>query len=80
MPLSEIDEASTDDLEKGYDEETAVQEAERCLKCGLICYKKNSLIHMIGYLSYHAVITRTLKTLLIQHQQGFNIFNVTYFL
>jgi len=42
--------------------------------------QKNSLIHMIGYLSYHAVITRTLKTLLIQHQQGFNIFNVTYFL
>lgn len=43
MPLSETDEASLHDYERGFSEETAVVEAKRCLQCGLICYKKEGL-------------------------------------
>jgi formate dehydrogenase (NADP+) beta subunit len=30
------------ELQPGYDEQTARAEAERCLKCGLICYEKSA--------------------------------------
>ncbi|MCG2751873.1 MAG: FAD-dependent oxidoreductase [Desulfobacteraceae bacterium] len=40
MPLcSEKDSGLCDELEKGFDEESAGMEAARCLQCGLICYK-----------------------------------------
>ncbi|MCP4177069.1 MAG: hypothetical protein GY756_04810 [bacterium] len=42
MPLKVVNEMSTDEIELGYDLETAKKEAKRCLKCGLVCYKKDS--------------------------------------
>lgn len=42
MPLRDIknpDESK--ELEKGYDEKTALAEADRCLQCGLICYEQS---------------------------------------
>jgi len=40
MPLcSGSDLNKTGTLEKGFDEETALGEAKRCLQCGLICYE-----------------------------------------
>ena len=28
------------EIEKGYSEDQAIQEAKRCLQCGLICYRR----------------------------------------
>ena len=43
MPLcSEADLGACDEIEKGFDEQTARAEAKRCLKCGLICYQQTS--------------------------------------
>ncbi|MFC1816506.1 RnfABCDGE type electron transport complex subunit B [Thermodesulfobacteriota bacterium] len=40
MPLSSPQEVdSGHELEKGFDQETAKKEAQRCLQCGLICYE-----------------------------------------
>ena len=40
MPLAEArDLAQHAELEKGFDTATAIAEASRCLKCGLICYQ-----------------------------------------
>jgi RnfABCDGE-type electron transport complex B subunit len=40
MPLSSPQHmAAGAELEKGFDEDTALAEAERCLQCGLICYE-----------------------------------------
>ena len=42
MPLSSPSELARNiELEKGYTEETARAEADRCLQCGLICYQHN---------------------------------------
>jgi NADPH-dependent glutamate synthase beta subunit-like oxidoreductase len=42
MPLSKPSELSRNaELEKGYTEEMARDEANRCLQCGLICYRHN---------------------------------------
>jgi len=42
MPELSIDERreSFDEVERGLDEQLATQEAARCLRCGLICYRK----------------------------------------
>ena len=42
MPELSIDERreSFDEVERGLDEQLATQEAGRCLRCGLICYRK----------------------------------------
>jgi len=43
MPMcSSAEIASGQELEKGFSEEMAKQEASRCLQCGLICYEHNS--------------------------------------
>ncbi len=43
MPLSSTpDPEATEELEKGFSEEMARKEADRCLQCGLICYKKTA--------------------------------------
>jgi NADPH-dependent glutamate synthase beta subunit-like oxidoreductase/NAD-dependent dihydropyrimidine dehydrogenase PreA subunit len=43
MPLcNEKDPGFCEELEKGFDEETAREEASRCLQCGLICYQQSS--------------------------------------
>jgi hypothetical protein len=34
---------SNQELFKGFSDETAVKEAERCLRCGLICYERSKL-------------------------------------
>ena len=40
MPLANaVELAAGNELEKGFSEEMARREAERCLQCGLICYK-----------------------------------------
>jgi len=42
MPLANAAElAAGNELEKGFSEETARCEADRCLQCGLICYKQS---------------------------------------
>ncbi len=42
MPLATPKElAETGILEKGFTEDMAIKEAERCLQCGLICYEKS---------------------------------------
>ena len=42
MPVcSSQDLEDCSDIEIGFDEETAVKEAERCLQCGLICYRQS---------------------------------------
>ena len=42
MPLAPYEDMETcDELEKGFDEKTALAEAKRCLQCGLICYKSS---------------------------------------
>lgn len=42
MPLAPSEDMETcDELEKGFDEKTALAEAKRCLKCGLVCYKSS---------------------------------------
>jgi formate dehydrogenase (NADP+) beta subunit len=39
MPLADsLQTAHGQELEKGFDSSTAHSEAERCLRCGLICY------------------------------------------
>ncbi len=44
MPLSSgQDEAAPEELELGFTQEMAKAEAERCLQCGLICYKRSNL-------------------------------------
>jgi Na+-translocating ferredoxin:NAD+ oxidoreductase RNF subunit RnfB len=43
MPLRVVTQDSTKEIEKGFTKEMATIEAARCLKCGLICYKKNKL-------------------------------------
>jgi formate dehydrogenase beta subunit len=42
MPELSVDErrGSFDEVERGLDEQLALQEAGRCLRCGLICYRK----------------------------------------
>ncbi|QTA79588.1 FAD-dependent oxidoreductase [Desulfonema limicola] len=46
MPISNAKElAETGILEKGYTEQMAIAEANRCLQCGLICYEKSP--HML---------------------------------
>ena len=43
MPLSdELELATTGEIEKGFSEEEAKQEADRCLRCGLICYQQST--------------------------------------
>ncbi len=43
MPLSfSRDPEAAEELEKGFNEEMARKEADRCLQCGLICYKKTA--------------------------------------
>ncbi len=43
MPLADaVELAAGNELEKGFSEETARCEADRCLQCGLICYKQSS--------------------------------------
>ncbi len=45
MPLNVgQDESSSEELEMGFTEEMAKAEAERCLQCGLICYKHTGAI------------------------------------
>jgi hypothetical protein len=44
MPISTEDEpAKQGELEKGFDETQARREADRCLKCGLICYQHTGI-------------------------------------
>ena len=38
MPVADISNRGNEELFKGFSDETAVKEAERCLRCGLICY------------------------------------------
>jgi len=42
MPELSIDErrGTFDEVERGLDEQMAQREAGRCLRCGLICYRK----------------------------------------
>ena len=48
MPLcEESDLGACDEIEKGFDEQTAKAEAKRCLKCGLICYQQTDANVMI---------------------------------
>ena len=43
MPIADENEAfKLGEIEKGFDEQTAKKEADRCLKCGLICYQQSS--------------------------------------
>ena len=43
MPLCDAtDSGGCGEIEKGFDEQTAKAEAQRCLKCGLICYQQSS--------------------------------------
>lgn len=45
MPLSQSDIPGDSELvEKGYTEEMAIAESQRCLQCGLICYKKSETV------------------------------------
>jgi len=40
MPLAECREMDqAKEIEKGFTQEMAIQEARRCLQCGLICYQ-----------------------------------------
>jgi hypothetical protein len=42
MPIcGSEDRETSNELEKGFSEETAKEEASRCLQCGLICYERN---------------------------------------
>jgi len=44
MPLADEYEISrSGEIEKGFDESAAREEAERCLKCGLICYQQTTV-------------------------------------
>ena len=43
MPLRVVTEDSVNEIEKGFTKEMATIEANRCLRCGLICYKKNNI-------------------------------------
>ena len=42
MPELTVDQrnGSFDEVEQGLGEEQAKEEAERCLRCGLLCYRK----------------------------------------
>ena len=43
MPLADdIEAVKLGEIEKGFDEQTAKQEADRCLKCGLVCYQQST--------------------------------------
>lgn len=45
MPLSQSDIPGDSELvEKGFTEEMAIAESQRCLQCGLICYKKTETV------------------------------------
>jgi RnfABCDGE-type electron transport complex B subunit len=44
MPLCSSPQNDCAELELGYDETTAKAEAERCLRCGLICYEHTTTI------------------------------------
>jgi NADPH-dependent glutamate synthase beta subunit-like oxidoreductase len=45
MPLSSHQgTAAGEELEKGFSEEAALAEAERCLQCGLICYEHSEIL------------------------------------
>ncbi len=43
MPAVDISNRGNEELFKGFSDETAVSEAERCLRCGLICYERSKL-------------------------------------
>jgi len=41
MPLCAVEDLDEcKEIEKGFTQEAAQKEAQRCLQCGLICYKK----------------------------------------
>jgi NADPH-dependent glutamate synthase beta subunit-like oxidoreductase len=45
MPMSNPQDLATGaELEKGFTEEAALAEAERCLQCGLICYEHSEIL------------------------------------
>jgi hypothetical protein len=45
MPIcNESDLSFCEEIEKGFEEKAAVLEADRCLRCGLICYKDVSTV------------------------------------
>ncbi|MCP4115465.1 MAG: RnfABCDGE type electron transport complex subunit B [Desulfobacteraceae bacterium] len=43
MPVTDISNRGNEELFQGFSDETAVSEAERCLRCGLICYERSKL-------------------------------------
>ena len=43
MPAVDISNRGNEELFKGFSDETALKEAERCLRCGLICYERSKL-------------------------------------
>lgn len=47
MPLSHSNVLGDSELvENGYSEEMAITESQRCLQCGLICYRKSESLHI----------------------------------
>jgi len=43
MPAVDLSNRGKEELFKGFSDETAIKEAERCLRCGLICYERSKL-------------------------------------
>jgi NADPH-dependent glutamate synthase beta subunit-like oxidoreductase len=43
MPAVDIFNRGNEELFQGFSDETAISEAERCLRCGLICYERSKL-------------------------------------
>ncbi|MBI9088200.1 MAG: RnfABCDGE type electron transport complex subunit B [Desulfobacterium sp.] len=43
MPAKDITNRGNEELFQGFSDETAISEAERCLRCGLICYERSKL-------------------------------------
>lgn len=43
MPAADLSNRGNGELFKGFSDEMAVKEAERCLRCGLICYERSKL-------------------------------------
>ncbi|HKK89770.1 MAG TPA: FAD-dependent oxidoreductase, partial [Desulfobacteraceae bacterium] len=44
MPAAGIRQMGKDSMSKGFSSETAVDEANRCLKCGLVCYERTRVL------------------------------------
>lgn len=43
MPAADVRSRGTQELFTGFSEEAAINEAERCLRCGLVCYERSKI-------------------------------------